>query len=514
MGVSKTELGPLREISAGAFGVVYKAPQYRLPGDPLTVIAYKEFTKDTGGQARSAGHAVAFRDQLGDADRADLDQTAVWPRALVEDQGAVTGFLMEFIPDEFRCQTTDKETREQGTSLRDLQWLIATPRQLEANGLPEFSEIERLALLGRLVYDIARLHRHGWVYGDLSFKNAAFTASPPRMILLDCDGAASERRASLTPAVHSLGWRPPECEQPDFNYASKATDVYKLGLAALRCLNPEKGAGTARDPRRLAGHLDPAGMALIAQAVDADPAKRPAARDLYAYFRQAIAARVAAPEVLGARLVTPLRVRGMDARVEWQIKNVTEVVVRSGAGAAETVPSSGRPEVHVIRSPASGPVILEAGNQYGTVRIDLGDLVLYDIPAFDPGSVTGALPRLAVPQLPAFPMDAVAPALASVPRVAVPTVPDIPTVPTADLSAVLRQAVAPEVGIARSLRLPALAESLRLPDLTELTRLPDLSALVAGPAWQMAATLNSQAREFAETRKSHLAALASAEDDD
>jgi hypothetical protein len=168
----------------------------------------------------------------------------------------------------------------------------------------------------------------------------------------------------------------------------------------------------------------------------------------------------------------------------------------------------------VIRSPASGPVILEAGNQYGTVRIDLGDLVLYDIPAFDPGSVTGALPRLAVPQLPAFPMDAVAPALASVPRVAVPTVPDIPTVPTADLSAVLRQAVAPEVGIARSLRLPALAESLRLPDLTELTRLPDLGALVAGPAWQMAATLNSQAREFAETRKSHLAALASAEDDD
>ena len=29
-----------------------------------------------------------------------------------------------------------------------------------------------------------------WVYGDLSFKNAAFAIRPPRMILLDCDGAA------------------------------------------------------------------------------------------------------------------------------------------------------------------------------------------------------------------------------------------------------------------------------------------------------------------------------------
>ena len=36
----------------------------------------------------------------------------------------------------------------------------------------------------------------------------------------------------------------------------KATDVYKLGLAILRCLNPGKGAATMRDPSRVAGKLD------------------------------------------------------------------------------------------------------------------------------------------------------------------------------------------------------------------------------------------------------------------
>ena len=51
-------------------------------------------------------------------------------------------------------------------------------------------------LLAQLVYDVARLHKQGWVYGDLSFKNAAFAISPPRMILLDCDGAADLTRAA------------------------------------------------------------------------------------------------------------------------------------------------------------------------------------------------------------------------------------------------------------------------------------------------------------------------------
>ena len=108
-------------------------------------------------------------------------------------------------------------------------------------------------LLAQLVYEVARLHKQDWVYGDLSFKNAAFAIDPPRMILLDCDGAADLHNQSRQQS-HSLGWDPPECAKR--NVQDKATDVYKLGLAILRCLNPGKGAATMRDPGRVAGKLD------------------------------------------------------------------------------------------------------------------------------------------------------------------------------------------------------------------------------------------------------------------
>ena len=117
------------------------------------------------------------------------------------------------------------------------------PEQLARNGAQDVAETDRLVLLAQLVYAIALLHEHGWVYGDLSFKNAAFALSPPRMILLDCDGAAYLHNPHREQA-HSLGWEPPECAQR--NVQDKATDVYKLGLAILRCLNPGRGAATMR----------------------------------------------------------------------------------------------------------------------------------------------------------------------------------------------------------------------------------------------------------------------------
>ena len=284
MRVERADLGPLTEIAEGAYAKVYTAPSYHLPGDSARV-AYKAFTTALAKQARSAENAVSFRDLLSAADRADLDKVTVWPRAVVEERGAVVGLLMPLIPGEFFFEATDLATGRTTTKLRDLQWLIATPEQLAANGAAEFDYAERLMLVGQLVYAIGLLHKHGWVFGDLSFKNAAFTISPPRMILLDCDGAADSRDLSRTQA-HSLGWEPPECAQK--NIQDQATDIYKLGLAILRCLNPGKGAATMRDPGRLEGRLDAAGVALVERAVDPDPARRPTAAELYAYLSGAV----------------------------------------------------------------------------------------------------------------------------------------------------------------------------------------------------------------------------------
>lgn len=496
MRVNRAALGALKELAEGAYGKVYDAGQYRLPGDS-SAVAFKEFTTQVAEQARAAENAVSFRDRLSPADRADLDRCTVWPRALVEERGAVVGLLMMRIGPEFSFQATDQVTGDTKERLRDLQWLIATATQLSANGVQDLDETDRLVLLAQLVYDIARLHRQDWVYGDLSFKNAAFAISPPRMILLDCDGAADLHNPHRKQS-HSLGWDPPECAQR--NVQNKATDVYKLGLAILRCLNPGQGAATMRDPGRVVGKLDAAGAALIARAVGADPARRPTAKELYAYLRGTVAARIAPPEVITAWLATPLRVRGMDARVEWQIANVTEVTIRVGASAPMTVPvaANGRPQLHVFPARESGPVTIEAENRYGAVRADLGELVLYEIPPFDPKSFVGTLPRLAVPPLEAFTLDALAPALATVPRIAVPELPRLPAMPTGDLTGVLRQTLLPQPG--------RVAESLRFPDFGEV---------VARPVRQIAGQLSSQAREFAlSQRESYLQTVADAEEDD
>jgi serine/threonine protein kinase len=492
MGINRASLGPLKEIAEGGYGKVYHAERFRLPGDS-SAIAFKEFTTQVAEQAQAATDAVSFRDLLSPRDQADLDRCTVWPRALVEDQGAVVGLLMPLIGQEFFFEATDQATGETNKKLRDLQWLIASPAQLTENGVQDVDETDRLVLLAQLVYDVARLHKQNWVYGDLSFKNAAFAIRPPRMILLDCDGAA-DLRNQFRKQAHSFGWDPPECAQG--NLQDKATDVYKLGLAILRCLNPGKSAATMRDPGRVTGKLDATGSALIARAVETDPASRPTAKALYAYLRGLVASRISPPAVIAARLATPLRVRGMDARVEWEIANVSEVTIRVGASPPMTVPvvANARPQLHVFTARESGPVTIEAENRYGAVRVELGELTLYEIPPFDPKNLIGALPRVAVPPLEAFALDALAPALATVPRVAVPEIPGLPAMPTADLTGVVREMLRPNGAV-------------------DYLSFPDLGELVAGPTREIADQLTSQAREFAMSqREAHRKALAEGEE--
>jgi serine/threonine protein kinase len=493
MRVNRASLGSLKELAEGGYGKVYHAERFRLPGDS-SAIAFKEFTTQVAEQAQAAADAVSFRHLLSAGDRADLDRCTVWPRALVEERGVIVGLLMPLISQEFFFHATDQATGETTTKLRDLQWLIASPAQLTANGAQDVDETDRLVLLAQLVYDVARLHKQNWVYGDLSFKNAAFAIRPPRMILLDCDSAA-DLHNQFRKQAHSFGWDPPECAQR--NLQNKATDVYKLGLAILRCLNPGKSAATMRDPSRVAGKLDATGAALIARAVETDPVGRPTAKALYAYMRALVAARITPPQVVTARLATPLRVRGMDARVEWEIANVSEVTIRVGASPPMTVPvvANARPQLYVFPARESGPVTIEAENRYGAVRVDLGELTLYEIPPFDPKNLIGTLPRVAVPPLEPFTLDALAPALATVPRVAVPEIPRLPAMPTADLASVVRQ----------TLLADGTADSLSFQNLGEL---------VAGPTREIAEQLTSQAREFAMSqREAHRRALAEGEED-
>jgi hypothetical protein len=507
MPVRKADLGPLTKISEGGFGVVYSVPQYRLPGDPTTPLAYKEFTKDAAEQARTAERSVLFRDLLQPGDQADLDRRAVWPRTLVEDRGSVAGFIMPLIPGDFFFQLTYAQTRQTTTELRDLQWLNATRKQLDANGLPaDVDFIARLALLAQLVFCVARLHKQGWIFGDISFSNAAYALGPPRMILLDCDGAISVTQVAMRPAVNTFGWEPPECAK--LNIASKATDVYKLGLAILRCLSPEGAGATIKDPKHLAGQLDAAGLALITRALSPDPALRPPAKELYHYLHAALNALITPPQVLMARLLTPVRPRGTDARVEFAVRSVPTITITVGGGAPMIVPVNvpGQPQVHAFPAQISGRVVLEAENRFDRVRLDLGELEMFDMPQFDMAGITGALPRFSVPRMESFNADVLAPALKATPKIDVPQVPRFPSMATADLPRKLRDAVLPDADLAGALRLPRIAD---------IARLPDFGALAGTPLRGIAESLTDAAALAAEAgRPAYLKAMANKGEED
>lgn len=429
MRVDKKSLGTLIPLAKGGFGEVFRVEGFHLPGDPAD-LAYKEFTSDETIQVKAAEAAVSFRAALSAAEQADVDSHAAWPRALVEEpRGTVRGLLMPLIPDDFFRRMADPETGGLERRPLEMSWLAATAKQRDVADvdLRDVDKLERLILLGKLIFAIGRLHKHGWVFGDLSLRNVVFALEPPRVLLLDCDGAASlsdrTRQQATTPY-----WEPPECPpQGTRRLQDDRTDVYKLGLAILRCMAPGKGAATDTSASRVVGALDAEGQTLVARAVGTDRGQRPSARELYDYFYRVVSAGVLAPEVTVARLRNPFRVRGQDVRIDWQISNAVAVTVIAGTQRFQVDPWR-QPDGCVFRPDDSSPVAIEVNNRYGAIRAELGEVTLYELPPFKVDF--GFLPALQVPKLPTLSMAALDRVIAGAPAAQLPEIPVVTSLDT------------------------------------------------------------------------------------
>ena len=428
MRVEKRSLGPLTPLNKGGLGEVFRVGGYHLPGD-LADLAYKEFTSRVAEQAKSAAAAVAYRAGLSPAEQADLDSHAAWPRALVEQpSGTVVGLLMPLVPPAFFRRMADPDSGALEDKPLEMGWLAASAQQRAAAQvqLRDVDKLERLILLGQLIWAIGRLHKLGWVYGDLSLKNAVFALDPPRVLLLDCDGAAplSDHARQQANTPH---WFPPEITSRAQRLQDDRTDVYKLGLAILRCMTPGKGATTATSPVGVTGALDAEGARLIARALGTDPGQRPTARELYDYFYRVVSASVRPPEVIAARLRHPFRVRGMDVWIDWQIKNAGTVTVITGRQRIQ-VDLTQKPHGCAFRPAESGPVAIEVANRFGTLRVDLGEVTLYELPPFLVDF--DVLPTPQVPRLPALSIKALDQVITGAPVVRLPEIPAVPDLDT------------------------------------------------------------------------------------
>ncbi|MEV7806957.1 hypothetical protein AB0O28_28815 [Microbispora sp. NPDC088329] len=421
--VPEADLGRLTFLAKGAFAEVYRVEEYTLPGDPAP-LAYKKFIREHAAQARSARTTVGFRDDLSPSEQRDLDRFAAWPKALVTDAaGDVCGVLMVLLPEDFFCRQLD-DSGQMTTAPREFSWLISTAAQRAAAqvDIRDIEFTERLVLLAQLAYFFGRLHKHGWVYGDCSFRNMAFALDPPRLKVLDCDGAAALTDTSREQAS-TFFWDPPECpispppgQRRQQELQDDVTDVYKLGLAILRCLTPGKGAPSTRAVSRLSGELDSEGTDLLTRALSADRSTRPTSKELYLYLRGVVASRTSPPGIVHARVATPYRVRGMDVRVEWRVTNATTIEIRTGSEAPITLDAAQHPDGCVFRPARSGRVTLEARNDCASVTMDLGELTLYELPAFDLS--LHRLPTAHVPPMETFQPPSPAAALPGRPRIA------------------------------------------------------------------------------------------------
>jgi hypothetical protein len=437
MRVSRAELTDLEPIGRGGRGHVFSVSHFRLRNDP-TALAYKEFISDETTQGVSAQDVVEFRGGLSADERAHLDAMTVWPRAVVEDDGGkVCGLLMPLLPQKFFREMIDSDTGQRAPKPLDFQWLIAkevTRREAEID-LPDIDRAQRLFLLARLTYVIGWLHKLGWVYGDLSFKNAVFALDPPSVMLIDCDGAAALANR-LRLQYSTPFWNPPEVpikdsaegatlldEQPALQ--SDMSDSYKLGLAILRCLTPGKGASQRRDPSALGDMLDAEGKALIAAALETKPGVRPTAKQLYAYLRKITLPLVAIPVVHDARLVNAFRLRGQSARIDWRIARAARVTIRVGNDEVGDVEYAADESGFDFIADKSGPVSVVASNSYGKVTARIGELTVYELPPF--GLDLGALPVPEIRDIDGFTAEPLTAAIMGPPdnRLEFPRVPEI-----------------------------------------------------------------------------------------
>jgi hypothetical protein len=308
----------------------------------------------------------------------------------------VCGLLMPLLPDAFFTQLIAPHSGHPEKKPRDLAWLPASESQRRAAGVdvPDVEMTDRLALLAQLSYVVAWLHRRGWVYGDLNLHNVVFALAPARIKLLDCDSAAplsdTRRRQGHQPA-----WEPPECQTAGGPpvLQDTATDVYKLGLAALRCLVPGKNASTRRSPGKLRRVLDPAGFDLMNQALSGR-ARRPEAKELYSYFRQTVQDRTVPPQVTRVDIEAHLWLRGQDLRINWLVAGASEAIITTGNRHQERVDASVHTTGYTVRPDVSGPVVVEFRNRFGSVTVDLGELRLYELPPFSVSP--GLLPAVEV----------------------------------------------------------------------------------------------------------------------
>ncbi|WP_239310575.1 hypothetical protein [Frankia sp. Cj3] len=410
--IDRRKLGQLTELGEGGMAKVYRVGS-SVPGLPRG-LAFKELLPTVTGTDRqqmlaAMRNVVALRAAMPTAEQAELDSLTTWPLAMVTDRGTEVGLLMRLLDDDFFIDERPPGGAP-GRRVFEFQLLTARDRaqKLGIDISAADDGLVRLALMARLAYAIEIIHRPRGplrlVYGDLNLRNAAVATTPPRILLVDCDGVADVNDLSrLQP--NTPFFIPPELLQQPGTLQDQSTDVYKLALCVIRGLAIGKGTTQLTDPaspRMIPGLLDQAGVDLINRAVGPDRARRPTAEEIKEYLVGRILTLARPPELLDASLRRTLVICGSDVLVKWNHRYGEKVRIHGVNGfEVKNIDPDAHPNGYAVQPPTGGPIYVEVTNKHGADELLAGHLDYFDPPAFDlEKQLAGALPRLAVPDLP------------------------------------------------------------------------------------------------------------------
>lgn len=263
-----TTLGPLTRLGAGSQGVVFAAPNLRMRYAPSLVFKQYQSAAASPLDVAALESMPTFLESLSFADGTELLSQAAWPCRIVDEHGAVTGFVMPAIPDAFYVQMMKSSgmSRERA----EFQHLLNDEGFLARRRI-DLTDKRRFELLREVARALSVFRRHDIAVGDLSPRNLLFSYDPVASVyFVDCD-AMRVRGRSVSGQLETPGWEVRAVNQGE-ELATAASDSYKLGLLALRLF---AGDQDTRDITRLPATVPQAVRRLVAAALSADPARRP-----------------------------------------------------------------------------------------------------------------------------------------------------------------------------------------------------------------------------------------------
>lgn len=223
--------GMLTEIGRGGEGIVFDVAG--MPG-----VVYKEYLPRTGVilNRDALERMIDLPRRLPASDQQRLATRSAWPSDIVVDGDRIVGYLMPRIPEAYwRTHGARHDPRKVACD-----WNYLTHRAHWQNSTSIVSDVPRLntpdilRLIADLAGTMAILHRNGIVMGDISGKNLLWTDRPGLDVYaIDCDAFRPEGANAVNAPKESPDWGDPAVTH---GRTDRASDVYKLGLAAYRAL--------------------------------------------------------------------------------------------------------------------------------------------------------------------------------------------------------------------------------------------------------------------------------------